>query len=77
MGGIKGIMEKQILNLNKSMNKYSNLLIISLLILSIIGLYIVSTEEINKYFKSMGYLIICFTVLGITFLKKKQFKERS
>ncbi len=59
------------------MKKYSNLLIITLFILSIIGLFLVSTEEINKYFKSMGYLVVGFSVFGITFLKRKQLKEDS
>jgi predicted tellurium resistance membrane protein TerC len=57
------------------MKKYSNLLIITLFILSIIGLFLVSTEETNKYFKSMGYLVVGFSVFGITFLKRKQLKE--
>jgi predicted tellurium resistance membrane protein TerC len=59
------------------MKKYSNLLIITLFILSIIGLFLVSTEETNKYFKSMGYLVVGFSVFGITFLKRKQLKEDS
>lgn len=59
------------------MKKYSNLLIITLFILSIIGLFLVSTEETNKYFKSMGYLVVGFSVFGITFLKRKQLKENS
>lgn len=59
------------------MKKYSNLLIITLFILSIIGLFLVSTEETNKYFKSMGNLVVGFSVFGITFLKRKQLKEDS
>ena len=65
------------LKLNKSMNKFSYLLTISLLILSFIGLYLVSTEETNKYYKSIGYLIVGLSVFGITFLKRKQLKENS
>jgi hypothetical protein len=37
--------------------------------------YLVSTEETNKYFKSMGYIVVGLSVLGITFLKRKQLKE--
>lgn len=55
--------------------KYSNLLIIILLILSIIGLYLVSKEDTNKYLKSMGYIIVGISVIGVTILKRKQLKE--
>ncbi len=55
--------------------KYIKLLKVTLLITSIIGLYLVSTEETNKYFKSMGYIVVGLSVLGITFLKRKQLKE--
>jgi len=55
--------------------KYIKLLKVTLLITSIIGLYLVSTEETNKYFKSMGYILVGLSVLGITFLKRKQLKE--
>jgi archaellum biogenesis protein FlaJ (TadC family) len=57
------------------MKKYSNLLIITLFILSIIGLFLVSTVKTDKYFKSMGYIVLGLCVLGVTFLKKKQLKE--
>jgi hypothetical protein len=55
--------------------KYIKLLNIILLILSVLGLYLLYSEETNKYFKSMGYLIVSFSVFGITFLKRKQLKE--
>jgi len=60
------------LKLNKSMNKYSYLLIISLLILSFIGLYLVSTEETNKYFKSIGYVLVGIGVTDVTLLKRNR-----
>ena len=53
------------------MMKYIKLLNITLLILSVLGLYLLYSEETNKYFKSMGYLLIMLSVLGITFLKRK------
>ena len=56
------------------MKKYSNLIIIILLIVSIIGLYLVSKEDTNKYLKSMGYVILGFSVIGGTMLKRKQIK---
>ena len=55
--------------------KYSNLLIIILLIVSIIRLYLVSKEDTNKYLKSMGYVIMGISVIGVTILKRKQLKE--
>lgn len=55
--------------------KYSNLLIIVLSIVSIIGLYLVSKEDTNKYLKSMGYVMIGISVIGVTILKRKQLKE--
>ena len=55
--------------------KYSNLLIIVLLIISIIGLYLVSKEDTNKYLKSMGYVILGISGIGVTILKRKQLKE--
>lgn len=55
--------------------KYSNLLIFILLIVSIIGVYLVSKEDINKYLKSMGYVIMGISVIGVTILKRKQLKE--
>lgn len=55
--------------------KYSNLLIIVLSIVSIIGLYLVSKEDTNKYLKSMGYVMLGISVIGVTILKRKQLKE--
>lgn len=55
--------------------KYSNLLIIVLSIVSIIGLYLVSKEDTNKYLKSMGYVLLGISVIGVTILKRKQLKE--
>ena len=55
--------------------KYIKLVTVTLLILSIIQLYLVSTEKTDKYFKSMGYIVLGLCVLGVTFLKKKQLKE--
>ena len=51
------------------MKKYSNILIVILLIGTLIGLYCIYTEGTNKYFKSMGYLVVGLSVFGITFLK--------
>ncbi len=68
-------MERIKLKLNKSMNKYNNLLIITLLILSFIGLYFVSTEETNKYFKSIGYVLIGIGVTGVTLLKRNKIHQ--
>lgn len=56
------------------MKKYSNFLIIILLIVSFIGLYLVSKDDTNKYLKSMGYVIVGISVIGVTILKKKQLK---
>ncbi len=55
--------------------KYNNLLIITLLILSFIGLYFVSTEETNKYFKSIGYVLIGIGVTGVTLLKRNKIQQ--
>ena len=55
--------------------KYSNLLTIVLLIISIIGVYLVSKEDTNKYLKSMGYVLLGISVIGVTILKRKQIKE--
>ena len=55
--------------------KYSNLLTIVLLIISIIGMYLVSKEDTNKYLKSMGYVLLGIFVIGVTILKRKQIKE--
>jgi hypothetical protein len=49
--------------------------IVILLIVSIIGLYLVSKEDTNKYLKSMGYVIVGISVIGVTILKRKQLKE--
>ena len=56
------------------MKKYSNFLIIILLIVSFIGLYLVSKDDTNKYLKSMGYVIEGISVMGVTILKKKKLK---
>lgn len=55
--------------------KYSNLLTIVLLLISIIGVYLVSKEDTNKYLKSMGYFLLGISVIGVTILKRKQIKE--
>ncbi len=55
--------------------KYNNLLIITLLILSFIGLYFVSTEETNKYFKSIGYVLIGIGVTGVTLLNRNKIHQ--
>lgn len=58
------------------MRKYSNLPIITLFILSIIGLYLVSTEETNKYFKSFGYVLVGIGVTGVTLLKRNRIHQQ-
>ncbi len=59
------------------MKKYSKLLYIILLIVSLIGLYFIYTEGTNKYLISLGYLILGSSVIGVTILKKKQLKENN
>ena len=54
--------------------KYNNLIVIVLLIISIIGVYLVSKEDTNKYLKSMGHVILGISVIGGTILKRKQLK---
>ncbi len=74
---VLGIVTMERINhkLNNSMNKYNNLLIITLLILSIVGLYFISTEETNKYFKSIGYVLIGIGVTGVTLLKRNKIHQ--
>ncbi len=74
---VLGIVTMERINhkLNNSMNKYNNLLIITFLILSIIGLYFISTEETNKDFKSMGYVLIGIGVTGVTLLNRNKIHQ--
>ena len=57
------------------MKKYSNILMVIFLIVSLIGLYCIYIEGTNKYLKSLGYVTLGFSGIGVTILKKKQLKR--
>ena len=56
--------------------KYTKPLMITLLILSFYGLYLISKGSF-KYSQSLGYGIVGISFFGITTLKRKELKERS
>ena len=54
--------------------KYTKPLMITLLILSFYGLYLISKGSF-KYSQSLGYGIVGISVFGINTLKRKELKE--
>ena len=47
---------------------------VTLLIVSLLGLYLVYSEDTNKYLQSLGYVLIGIGALLLTYYKKKQSK---
>lgn len=43
--------------------------------MAFIGLYFISTEETNKDFKSMGYVLIGIGVTGVTLLNRNKIHQ--
>ena len=54
------------------MKNYNNLLMVTLLIVSLLGLYLVYSEDTNKYLQSLGYVLIGIGALLLTYYKKQQ-----
>lgn len=57
------------------MKKYSNILIKVLLMVTTTSVYIILRDDINKHYKSFGYIILGISGIGVSILKWKQIKE--